>query len=87
MGENSSYGIRESNIEPDTLQAVLESNGRVSEYQAYSLVTRDLEKLLGIRGIDDDSSELVVFEGGSMFNITSKVAAIISPTRGLIDIF
>ncbi|KAF8914186.1 carbohydrate esterase family 9 protein [Gymnopilus junonius] len=71
----------------DVQWAVLESNGRITEYQAYALVTRDLEKLLGVRGIDEDSGELAVYEGGSMFNSSSKVAAIISPIRGLVDIF
>jgi hypothetical protein len=67
-------------------QATLESNGRISERQAYALVTTDLEKLLGVRGIDDDSTDLVAYEAGSVFDFSSKVSAIISPTRGVVDI-
>ncbi|PPQ65953.1 hypothetical protein CVT26_010715 [Gymnopilus dilepis] len=71
----------------DVQWAALESNGRLKEYQAYALVTKDLEWLLGVRGIDDDTSELVVYTGGSMFNSSSKVAAVISPARGFVDVF
>jgi hypothetical protein len=50
-------------------------------------VTTNLQDLLGIRGIDDETSDLVAFEGGSMFNLSSKAVAVISPGRGLVDFF
>ncbi|KAF8812241.1 composite domain of metallo-dependent hydrolase [Phlegmacium glaucopus] len=67
--------------------AVLESNTRISEQQAYALVTRDLESLLGIRGIDEDSADLVAFDGGSMFDLSSKVVGVISTLRGFVELF
>ncbi|KDR83960.1 hypothetical protein GALMADRAFT_236481 [Galerina marginata CBS 339.88] len=71
----------------DVQWAALESNARISKELAYALVSRDLERLLGIRGIDDESSDLVVYEGGSMFELSSKVTGIISPSRGFVDLF
>lgn len=67
-------------------QAVLESGGRISERQAYALVTTDLERLLGVKGLDDDSGDLVAYEGGSVFDFSSKVTAVISPSRGVVEI-
>lgn len=67
------------------VQAALESNGKISEKQAYALVTTDLEKLLGVQGIDE-SADLVAYEGGGVLDFSSKVSAIISPARGVVDI-
>jgi len=68
-------------------QAALESNGHISESQAYQLATTNLEKLLGVREIGEDASDLVVYEGGSMFELSSKVVGVISPVRGCVDLF
>ncbi|KAH9482556.1 hypothetical protein JR316_0004656 [Psilocybe cubensis] len=70
----------------DAEWAALESNGRISKNQAYALVSNNLEKLLGIRGIDDETTDLVVYEGGSMFDLSSKVIGVISPGRKLVDL-
>ncbi|KAF8640067.1 hypothetical protein AX17_001308 [Amanita inopinata Kibby_2008] len=67
--------------------ATLESNGRLSESEAYSLVTTNLERLLGVRGIDEDGGDLVACDGGSIFDITSKVAGVISEQRSTVDLF
>lgn len=66
--------------------AALESNGRLSEKQAYELATTDLEKLLGVDWIDEDSADLVAYEGGGVLDMSSKVSAIISPARGIVDL-
>ena len=68
----------------NNFQAVLESNQRVSEMQAYKAVTQDLEKLLGVRAVEED---LVVFAGGGMWDIESKVLGIVSSTRKTVDLF
>ncbi|KAF8969443.1 carbohydrate esterase family 9 protein [Flammula alnicola] len=67
--------------------AALESNGRISEQQSYALVTKNLEDLLGIRGIDEETSDLVAFDGGSMFDLSSKAVGVILPSRGVVDLF
>ncbi|KXN89583.1 hypothetical protein AN958_05450 [Leucoagaricus sp. SymC.cos] len=83
-------GVREAwearNTMIDLQWAALESNGRLSEKQAYALVTSDLERLLGVQDIDDDLADLVAYEGGGLFDSTSKVSAIISPARRIVDL-
>lgn len=54
--------------------------------EAYAMATTDLEKLLGVQGIDEDSADLVAYEGGGVLDFSSKVSAIISPVRGVVDI-
>ncbi|KAF9534703.1 carbohydrate esterase family 9 protein [Crepidotus variabilis] len=70
----------------DVQWASFESNKRVSEQQAYALVTHDLENLLGIRNMGEDS-DLVVWEGGSMFDMSSKAIGVISPIKGTVELF
>lgn len=67
-------------------QAGLESNGRVNQRQAYALASTNLDKILGIEHSSEDA-DLVAFEGGSLFDLSSKVAAVVSPQRGLVDLF
>jgi hypothetical protein len=67
-------------------QAILESNSRISERKAYALVSSDLEKLLGVRNVGEDA-DLVAYEGGGLFDLSSKVVGIISPRREVVDLF
>ncbi|KAF9481821.1 hypothetical protein BDN70DRAFT_830235, partial [Pholiota conissans] len=85
LGIRSAWEARNTRF--DVQWAILESNGRISEHKAYALVTTNLQNLLGIRGIDDDMDDLVAFEGGNMFNLSSKAVAVISPGRGLVETF
>lgn len=68
------------------LQASLESNGRIDQQKAYSLITTNLEKLLGVVNVPDDATDLVAYRGGSIFDLSSKVVAILSPERGGVDV-
>lgn len=70
----------------NSFQAILESNGRINERKAYALVSSDLEKLLGVRNIGEDA-DLVAYEGGGLFDRSSKVVGIISPQREVVDLF
>jgi hypothetical protein len=63
----------------------LESSGRMNQHQAYALASTNLDKILGIDH-GSEHADLVAFEGGSLFDLSSKVAAVISPQRGLVDI-
>ena len=64
----------------------MESSGRVNKRQAYALASTNLDKLLGIEHENGDA-DLVAIEGGSLFDLSSKVAAVVSPQRGLVDLF
>ncbi|KAJ2931645.1 hypothetical protein H1R20_g5362, partial [Candolleomyces eurysporus] len=85
LGIRGSWEARHARY--DANWASLESNGRIKEHQAYALVTTDLEKLLGVRDIDEETADLVATEGGSIFDQSSKVVGVISPKRGFVDIF
>lgn len=64
----------------------MESNGKIDEQQAYSLASTNLEKLLGIVNLSNEIADLVAYEGGNAFNLSSKVVAVLSPERGLVDL-
>ncbi len=51
---------------------------------AYSLASKNLENLLGLRANNED---LVVYSGGHAFELSSKVVAVVSPQLGFVDIF
>jgi hypothetical protein len=85
LGIRSAWEARNTRF--DVQWAALESNGRISQDQAYRLVSTDLEKLLGLRGIDEEIGDLVAFNGGNVFDLSSKAVAVISAGRGLVDLF
>lgn len=56
----------------------------------HELAYTNLPKLLGIREIDDESHgavDMVAYEGGGAFDLSSKVVGVISPKRQLVDLF
>ena len=70
-------------------QAALESSGRISHDQARALVSTNLERLLGVeeavgRG---GGGDLVAYRGGGPFDFAGKVVAVVSPERGLVELF
>ena len=64
----------------------MESNGRIDQQKAYSLLTTNLEKLLGVVNLPDEDTDLVAYRGGSVFDLSSKVVAVLSPGRGGVDV-
>jgi len=85
LGVRTAWEARNTRF--DIQWAVLESNARISVQQAYALVTRDLERLLGVRGIDEESADLVAFDGGSIFDFSSKAVGVISTRRRSVELF
>ncbi|KAI0690094.1 carbohydrate esterase family 9 protein [Cytidiella melzeri] len=67
----------------DAAWAALEAGGSISRKDALALVTSNLEKLLGIPSEDD--ADLVATVGGGLSDYSSKVVAVISSRRGLVD--
>ncbi|KAM6496057.1 carbohydrate esterase family 9 protein [Amanita muscaria] len=82
LGVQDAWDARNTRFNVDW--AMLESNGRIHEADAITLVTTNLERLLGIRGIDED---FVVYEGGGMFDQTSKVVGVISQEQMTVHLF
>ncbi|KAJ6628787.1 carbohydrate esterase family 9 protein [Mycena sp. CBHHK59/15] len=89
-GVKVGLGCREAqyarNTRFDLTWAMLASNGRISKREALALVTTNLEQLLGVT-VDHEAADLVAYSGGSMFDMSSKVGAVMSPQRGEVDLF
>lgn len=68
-------------------QAGIDPTGVTSTRLQYDLVTTNLEKLMGIPGWIGDDGEFVVYQGGDAFNMSSKVIAVASPRRGIVELF
>jgi hypothetical protein len=72
-----------ANLRFDLTWAML--NGRISQSQAHALVSSNLHEILGVTV--DEPEDLVAYTGGTVFEASSKVAAVISAQRGTVDIF
>ncbi|KZT29292.1 hypothetical protein NEOLEDRAFT_1085063 [Neolentinus lepideus HHB14362 ss-1] len=68
----------------DLTWAALESNGRIDEQQAYALASTNLEKLLDVR-VPRDAADFVAYAGGGALSMSSKVAAVLSSERGMVE--
>ncbi|KAJ8494882.1 hypothetical protein ONZ51_g2001 [Trametes cubensis] len=73
------------NTRLDIAWAALESNGEIQKADALALASVNVEKLLGIN-TDSLQGDLVATHGGDLLDF-SKVVGVISPRRGLVDIF
>ncbi|KAF8076559.1 carbohydrate esterase family 9 protein [Lyophyllum atratum] len=87
-------GVREAwearNTRFDIQWAVLESNGRINQREMHALAYTNLPKLLGVREVDDENQgavDMVAYDGGGVFDLSSKAVAVISPERQLVDLF
>lgn len=64
---------------------MLASNGLIDETEAYALVSTNLQDILGVT--TEGRGDLVAYAGGSVYQTSSKVAAVISGERGRVDVF
>ena len=69
-----------------TLQAALESDGRISKEDAIALASTTLDKLLGAEVVAEDR-DLVATAGGDLLALGAKVVGVISPMRASVDLF
>ncbi|TFY72584.1 hypothetical protein EVG20_g397 [Dentipellis fragilis] len=84
IGVEESWSARNTRF--DLGWAALESGGRISKPAALALASTNLEKLLGGEVEIEGLSELVATEGGDLLQFESKVVAVISPRRKLVDL-
>ena len=68
-----------------SVQAALDANGEISKTDALALASVNLETLLGIK-IDNIQGDLVATSGGDLLEF-SKGVGVISPRRGVVDVF
>ncbi|KAJ6577348.1 carbohydrate esterase family 9 protein [Mycena capillaripes] len=79
----SNWAVR--NLRFDMAWVALESGGSISKEAALAMASSNIEKLLGVRS--GASTEFVVTRGGDLFSLDSKVIAMVSSKRGVVDLF
>ncbi|KAI0666496.1 carbohydrate esterase family 9 protein [Trametes maxima] len=90
LAHNVSVGVgvieawQARNTRFDVAWVALEANGTLSKAEALTLTSTNVEQLLGV-ATDGVQSDLVATQGGDLLEF-SKVVAIISPRRGIVDI-
>ncbi|KAI8973081.1 carbohydrate esterase family 9 protein [Trametes punicea] len=82
VGVTAAWEVRNTRF--DVAWAALESNGTISKADALALASTNVETLLGVKA-DEVQGDLVATQGGDLLDF-SKVVAIISPRRGVVDV-
>ncbi|KIK81164.1 hypothetical protein PAXRUDRAFT_15392 [Paxillus rubicundulus Ve08.2h10] len=84
IGIIESWDARNSRF--DIAWAALEAGGKLSRKQAIKLVSTNLQKLLTGSVASAEMSDLIALEGGDIFDLETKVVAIISPLQRSVDL-
>ncbi|KAF9053390.1 hypothetical protein BJ165DRAFT_1447326 [Panaeolus papilionaceus] len=65
----------------------LDANGTIDYAIAMSLASTNLEKALGVVRPSRFTPDLVMYQGGSMFDFSSKPVGVVSEERGVVEVF
>ncbi|KAJ6577401.1 carbohydrate esterase family 9 protein [Mycena capillaripes] len=71
----------------DIAWASLATGGKMSKAEVLALGSTNVAKLLGAKAPGIFTQDLVATRGGDLLGFDSKVVAVISPSRGLVDLF
>lgn len=63
----------------------IDAAGEISKAQAFAIASTNVEKLLGGK-VDPTERDFVATEGGDLFDLKSKVKAVISPRQGFVHL-
>ena len=67
-------------------KAALESNGTIDQSQAFAFVSTNLERALGLTR-RFKIPDLVMYRGGGVFDLESKVVGVVSSARKVVELF
>lgn len=67
-------------------QVAYDAGGKLSTEDTIALASTNVEVLLGGDVDTDGVQDMIVTEGGSILDVQSKVVAVISPGRQLVDL-
>jgi hypothetical protein len=67
-------------------QASLATGGRMSKAEVLALGSTNVVKLLGGQAPTIFTQDLVATRGGDLLSFNSKVVAVLSPSRGVVDL-
>ncbi|KAJ7195756.1 hypothetical protein GGX14DRAFT_474307, partial [Mycena pura] len=86
LGVSADYDARNARFE--MAWAALDSNGTIDYATALALASTNIERALGVdSGAQEDVDDLVVLEGGGMFDFESKVVGVISARKAAVELF
>ncbi|KAG8916313.1 hypothetical protein FRC02_004050 [Tulasnella sp. 418] len=72
----------------DLAWTAMDANGSLSESETMALASSNIDKMLGVeRSGSDLVGDLVVYHGGGIFDLSSKVVGVISERRAMVDLF
>ncbi|KAJ7086055.1 hypothetical protein B0H15DRAFT_939618 [Mycena belliarum] len=74
------------NLRFDMAWVALESGGSISKEDALAMASSNIERLLGVHSAGA-AAEFAVTRGGDLFSLDSKVVAMVSSERGVVDLF
>ena len=69
-------------------QAAIDAGGEISKAQAIAMGSTNVEKLLGgrVEAEPEDARDMVVTAGGDILDFESKVIAVVSSRRKVVDL-
>lgn len=83
------FGIEEAwegrNQRFELAWAAINADGLISDEEAIAIGSTNLEKLLGLEV--KTQGDLVAYRGGQIFEMASRVVAVISESRAHVDVF
>ncbi|KAG5639405.1 hypothetical protein H0H81_002937 [Sphagnurus paluster] len=82
LGVEEAWAAR--NLRFDVGWSALQTNGQLSKSEALALASTNLEILLGL---NTENSDLVATQGGDLISFEGKVISVVSPGRGVVDLF
>ncbi|KAF7341304.1 Composite domain of metallo-dependent hydrolase [Mycena venus] len=85
LGVSADYDARNARFE--MAWAALDANGSIDYATALAICSTNIEKALGVNTQAKDGDELVVFQGGDIFDFESKVIGVVSAKKTTVEFF
>ncbi|KAJ7144294.1 hypothetical protein C8R44DRAFT_916291 [Mycena epipterygia] len=85
LGVSADHDARNARLE--MAWAALDSNETIDYSTALALASTNIEQALGLKHDARDTDELVVFRGGGLFDMESKVIGVISTRKSIVEFF
>ncbi|KAJ7452267.1 carbohydrate esterase family 9 protein [Mycena latifolia] len=85
LGVQSEYDTRNARFE--LAWAALDADGAIDYATAMALSTTNMDKALGLDSADAEGEDLVIYQGGGLFDLESKALGVVSGRRAVVDLF
>ncbi|KAJ7685890.1 hypothetical protein B0H17DRAFT_985428 [Mycena rosella] len=85
LGVKSDYDVRNARFE--IAWAALDSDGAIDYTTAMALSSSNMDKALGLDAAGAANEDFVIYQGGGMFDLESKVLGVASGRRSVVDLF